>query len=195
VTAPAPSLRRAGGAAVLVLLAGCAHGPAAAPAPSPSPRHVATGATSTPLPVHVTSVGNGGSSTILTEMKQGRTLYTVRAASFDADSADNAGGTGNGSFVDPEITFFARDGGRTVTEAPKAVLTGADKSVLMTGGVRARSQDGNVLHCDRLRYDGQTERVHGDGHVRLQTPSGLVLVGDTLDADARLRNVLVRAAQ
>jgi len=187
----AAALRRTG-AAVLVVLAGCAHG-APAPAPSPSPHHASPGATATPVPVHVTSVGNGTAATILTEVKQGRTLYTVRASSFDADSADEAGGAGNGSFVDPEITFFARDGGRTVTDAPKAVLTGADKSVLMTGGVRARSQDGNVLHCDRLRYDGQTERVHGDGHVRLQTPSGLVLVGDTLDGDARLRNVLVRS--
>jgi len=187
----AAALRRTG-AAVLVVLAGCAHS-APAPAPSPSPHHASPGATATPVPVHVTSVGNGTAATILTEVKQGRTLYTVRASSFDADSAAEAGGAGNGSFVDPEITFFARDGGRTVTDAPKAVLTGADKSVLMTGGVRARSQDGNVLHCDRLRYDGQTERVHGDGHVRLQTPSGLVLVGDTLDGDARLRNVLVRS--
>ena len=71
-------------------------------------------------------------------------------------------------------------------------MTGADKSVVMTGGVRARSQDGNVLHCDRLRYDGQSERVHGDGNVRLSTPGGLILVGDTLDGDARLQNVFVR---
>ena len=61
----------------------------------------------------------------------------------------------------------------------------------MTGGVRARSQDGNVLACDRLRYDGNTERIHGDGHVVMQTPAGLTLVGDELDGDARLQNVRV----
>jgi hypothetical protein len=35
--------------------------------------------------------------------------------------------------------------------------------------------------------------VHGDGHVRLETPTGFVLLGDAIDGDARLRNVTVRA--
>jgi LPS export ABC transporter protein LptC len=170
----------------VVLLAACAH--ASAP---PAPSSATPGATPTPVPVHVTSIGNGSTTTV-TEMRHGRTLYTIRAASFDADSAAN-GSAGNGTFEQPEITFYGRDGGATVATAPKADLSGADKSVVMTGGVRARSQDGNVLHCDRLRYDGRTERVHGDGHVRLETPTGLMLVGDTLDGDARLRNVAVRS--
>jgi hypothetical protein len=170
---------------VFALLTSCAPPPAPAPAASAGP---SLAPVSTALPVHVTSSGNGRYTT-LTEMKRGRRLYTIRATSFVADSAE---GGGNGAFADPQITFVDRAGGSTVANAPKAVLTGADKSVVMTGGVRARSQDGNVLHCDRLRYDGQSERVHGDGNVRLETPSGLVLVGDTLDGDARLRNVSVR---
>jgi LPS export ABC transporter protein LptC len=172
---------------MLVVLAGCAH--AGAPAPQGTASAPPSGPT--PVPVHVVSSGNG-SVTTLTEMKRGRTLYRIRAASFVADTTAGASAAGNGAFERPEITFVDKNGGSTVADAPKAVLTGADKSVLMTGGVRARSQDGNVLHCDRLRYDGQTERVHGDGNVRLQTPSGLVLVGDTIDGDARLANVLVR---
>ncbi len=183
------AVRRCAGAAALVLLAACSH--PNAPAPAPSPSAPATGTAATPLPVHVTSEGNG-SVTTLTEMKHGRTLYRIVATSFEADSAGSADGSANGSFVAPHITFVDRNGGETVATAPKAVLTGADKSVLMTGGVRARSQDGNVLHCDRLRYDGQSERVHGEGNVRLQTPAGLTLVGDTLDGDARLRDVLVQ---
>jgi len=170
---------------VLALLASCA--PPPAPSAPASAQPVAPA--STALPVHVTSSGNGRYTT-LTEMKRGRRLYTIRATSFVADSVD--GGGGNGAFAQPQITFVDRAGGSTVANAPKAVLTGADKSVLMTGGVRARSQDGNVLHCDRLRYDGNSERVHGDGNVRLETPGGLVLVGDTIDGDARLRNVSVR---
>ena len=71
------------------------------------------------------------------------------------------------------------------------MLTSADKSVLMTGGVQARSQDGNVLSCDRLRYDGSTERIHGDGNVVLIAPNGLRLEGDFIDGDARLQNVRV----
>jgi len=183
---------RGAGAAALVLVAGCAH--ASAPKPSPSGAAPIAGATPTPVPVHVMSLGNG-SVTTLTEMKHGRKLYTIRAAQFVADTVNDAGGLGNGSFDAPTITFIDRNGGETVATAPKAELRGADKSVLMTGGVRARSQDGNVLHCDRLRYDGRTERVHGTGHVVLVTPSGLTLMGDTLDGDSRLRDVLVRSSK
>ena len=167
-------------------LAACAHPPAPPPAPSPA----GTAPAPTPVPVHVTSSGNGR-YTVLTEMKHQRTIYIVRARSFVADTAAGRSATGSGTFERPEITFVDRNGSRTVADAPKAVLSSADKSVIMTGGVRARSQDGNVLACDRLRYDGNTERIHGDGHVVLQTPAGLTLTGDQLDGDARLQNVRV----
>ncbi len=184
-----PHLARLVAIVVCGLLAACrGSGPAAQ---SSSPPGSAPPGTPTPLPLHVVSTGNGRYTT-LTEMKRGRRLYTIRASSFVADTAAGESSSGNGTFDAPQITFVDRAGGATVATAPKAVLTGADKSVVMTGGVRARSQDGNVLHCDRLRYDGQSERVHGDGNVRLATPSGLILVGDTLDGDARLQNVLVR---
>jgi LPS export ABC transporter protein LptC len=124
-------------------------------------------------------------------MKHNRTMYVVRARSFVADSVSGQAASGSGSFVQPQITFVDRSGAQTVADAPEAVLTGADKSVLMTGGVHARSQDGNVLSCDRLRYDGSTERIHGDGHVVVTTPSGLTLVGDEVDGDSRLDNVRV----
>ena len=48
-----------------------------------------------------------------------------------------------------------------------------------------------MLSCDRLRYDGTSERIHGDGHVVMTTPAGLMLVGDEIDGDARLANVRV----
>jgi lipopolysaccharide assembly outer membrane protein LptD (OstA) len=139
----------------------------------------------------VTSSGGAGQQTILSEMKHNRTIYVVRAQSFVADTTGGQASSGSGSFVKPLITFVDRSGSKTVADAPEAVLTGADKSVLMTGGVHARSQDGNVLSCDRLRYDGTTERIHGDGHVVVTTPSGLTLVGDEVDGDSRLDNVRV----
>jgi LPS export ABC transporter protein LptC len=172
----------------LAVLAGC--GAPGAPGAKPS-GSAAPPATPTPLPLYVVSTGNGRYTT-LTEMKHGRTLYHIRASQYVVDSTAGDQSAGNGTFEMPQITFVDRAGGATVATAPKAVLTGADKSVLMTGGVRARSQDGNVLRCDRLRYDGRSERVHGEGNVRLTTPSGLVLSGDTLDGDARLQNVQVR---
>jgi LPS export ABC transporter protein LptC len=173
--------------ALLLLVAACGH-PASGPAPGAS---AAAPATATPVPLHVTSSGGSGRVTTLSEMKNRRTIYIVRANSFVADTAAGQTATGSGSFVDPHITFFDRSGAKTVADAPKAVLTSADKSVLMTGGVHARSQDGNVLSCDRLRYDGNTERIHGDGNVVMTTPSGLRLVGDEVDGDARLRDVRV----
>jgi LPS export ABC transporter protein LptC len=157
--------------------------PAAAPSitPEPSP---------TPVQLHVQSNGNAGYTT-LTQMKDRRTIYIVRAKSFFADTAAGQTAKGTGEFDRPQITFVDRSGAKTVATAPKAVLTSADKSVLMTGGVTARSQDGNMLSCDSLRYDGTSERIHGVGHVVLRTPAGLTLVGDVLDGDARLQNVRV----
>jgi lipopolysaccharide assembly outer membrane protein LptD (OstA) len=172
---------------LLVLLIACGH-PAAPAGGGSSP---APAATPTPLPLHLTSNGARGQYTTLSEMKQRRTIYIVRADSFVADTTAGHTATGSGSFDQPHITFVDRSGARTVADAPKAVLTSADKSVLMTGGVRARSQDGNVLSCDRLRYDGNTERIHGDGHVVMTTPTGLTLAGDEIDGDARLADVRV----
>jgi lipopolysaccharide assembly outer membrane protein LptD (OstA) len=166
-----------------LLVTACAHPSAPPEAPAPAP-------TATPLPLHVSGSGNGGYTT-LSEMKHRRTIYIIRAASFVADSTAGHIATGSGSFDQPHVTFVDRSGARTVADAPEAVLTSADKSVIMTGGVHARSQDGNVLSCDRLRYDGNSERIHGDGNVVLTTPQGLVLVGDEIDADARLQNVRV----
>ena len=164
----------------------------AAPPPVASPAATAAATGPTPLPLHVVSSGGNGGFTTLREMKNGRAIYDVRATSFIADTAAGTGAaTGSGLFDRPHITFIDKDGAKTVADAPKAVLTSADKSVLMTGGVQARSQDGNVLSCDRLRYDGATETIHGDGNVVMRMPSGLTLVGDEVDGDARLQNVRV----
>jgi LPS export ABC transporter protein LptC len=163
-----------------LLATACSKPPAAPPGPPQTP---------TPLPLHIVSGGSG--FTTLSEMKNRRTIYIVRAKSFVADTVASRTATGSGEFQDPHITFVDRSGSRTVADAPKAVLTSADKSVVMTGGVQARSQDGNVLTCDRLRYDGNSEHIHGDGNVVMRTPAGLTLVGDDLDADARLQNVRV----
>ncbi len=173
-------------AAVLAaaLVSGCGK-PAAPPAAPASPPPTAT-----PLPLHIVSSGGAGYTT-LSEMKHARTIYNVRAKSFVADTTAGHTATGSGEFEQPEITFIDKNGAKTVADAPKAVLTSADKSVLMTGGVQARSQDGNVLSCDTLRYDGTSERIHGDGHVVMRTPAGLTLTGDEIDGDARLANVRV----
>jgi hypothetical protein len=178
--------------ALAAVAAGCGgpdHRPAGAPSGAPATRLPATGPTATPVAVHVTSQGNG-KYTIVTQMKNRRTIYTIRALSFEGDTLAGAS-TASGKFEQPHITFRDRNGGSTIADAPEAVLTAADKSILMTGGVQARTQDGSMLHCDRLRYNGSSETIHGDGHVRLETPGGLSLAGDRIDGDVRLSNVKV----
>jgi len=134
---------------LLALLTACSR-----PPPPPAPAVALPTPAPTLVPLHVTSSGGAGQQTVLSEMKNNRTIYVVRARSFVADTASGQAASGSGSFEAPQITFVDRSGAQTVADAPEAVLTGADKSVLMTGGVHARSQDGNVLSCDRLRYDG-----------------------------------------
>ncbi len=65
------------------------------------------------------------------------------------------------------MTFVDR-AGRTVADAPKAQVTERDKSVVMTGGVRARTSQGNLMTCDVLTYIGASEKLRGEGHVRLE---------------------------
>ena len=180
----------AGALLALLTLTACG-GPAPEAAASAAPTGTGVpAAAGTPVVVHVSSNGNGR-YTIVTEMKQRRTIYSIRALSFEGDTLSGGASAASGTFEAPHVVFHDRSGGETIADAPKALLTGADKSVLMTGGVQARTQDGNVLHCDRLRYDGATEKFHGEGHVRLETPGGLTLVGDRIDGDARLAHVRV----
>lgn len=170
--------------ALSLLLAACGGGPVSFPggfSPPDSP---------TPVAVHVTSRGAGG-FTVVRQMKGVRTIYSIRALSFEGRTLAEGGGVANGVFEAPHVVFRGRDGSETVADAPKAELSSADKSVVMTGGVEARTQDGNVLRCDRLRYDGGSERIHGEGRVRLVTPSGLILTGDRIDGDVRLADVRV----
>lgn len=169
-----------------LLASGCGGGASNGP-PTATPVALAT---PTPLAVHVTSNGEG-QYTVVTQMKNGRKLFTIRALSFEGSTLSDAGGAATGAFEQPHVTFYDRDGGETIADAPKADLTGADKSVVMTGGVQARTQAGDVLHCDRLRYDGENETIRGEGHVVLAAPNGLTLVGNRIDGDVRLNHVRV----
>jgi LPS export ABC transporter protein LptC len=120
-------------------------------------------------------------------------VYLVQARSSIGDRL------GDGSFVvvlsGPHVTFFDKDGKTLVGDAPKAVVTERNKTILMSGGVTARTQDGAVLTCDTMAYDGNTERVHGQGDVVLTSARGDRLSGDELDGDVRLNHVTVSAVR
>ena len=91
----------------------------------------------------------------------------------------------------PHVTFLDKNGKTLVGDAPKAVVTERDKTITMSGGVTARTQDGAVLTCDTMTYDGRVERIHGQGNVVLLSARGDRLTGDTIDGDVRLNHVTV----
>jgi hypothetical protein len=176
------------GLAALVLT-GCA-GKTAATGSSPGgSAHAAPSPSATQVPVHVVGQGTARTPAVLTWSKHNRKIYVIHALAFVGDAV---GGT-NGTAVlqQPKVTFIDRTGSATVADAPKAVVKQRDNSIDMTGGVHARTAEGGILTCDTLRYDAQTERLDGEGHVVLIGPNGLQLSGDHLDGDVRLHDVKV----
>jgi LPS export ABC transporter protein LptC len=176
--------------AVALALAGCggkgAHGPAAgAPSAAPPP-------SATPLAFKVTSNSVGKRNVTLTEQKRGRRVYVLVAESNEADRF--AAGTGRSVFTRPHVVFY-EEGGKTLTaDAPVATVEEQTKTVVMSGGVRARTEGGITLTCDTLRYDDRSEHIHGTGNVVVTTPQGERLQGDTIDADVRLDHVRITGA-
>lgn len=180
-------MRRACYAAALAcLLAGCGgHGkqPAAGSATA-----VPT-ATGTAIPIRIVTQGGDGRYTNIVQTVKGRKVYTIRALSSEGEQT----GAGNSvaTLEQPHVTFVDKSGTATIADAPKAHITGQDKNVVMTGGVRATTSSGSVMTCDVLTYNGQTERLHGDGHCRLVGSNGVEMTGNHIDGDARLQEVKI----
>jgi len=166
--------------ALLLVAAGCtgSGGSRAASTPAPAVRRPAF----TAPPVRVVNKRVGSKYIYLTEQKKNRVVYVLRADSNT--SIRLAEGAGRSDFVRPHVTFYS--GPRTiVADAPKATVEERDRSVLMSGGVVARTEKGMTLNSDTLSYDDATERLHGEGNVVVTTPQGEELRGDHLDYDMR----------
>jgi lipopolysaccharide assembly outer membrane protein LptD (OstA) len=171
--------------------------PAATATVSPAATAVAV-PTATQLPVRVVTKSSGSEYATMVQTTtdpgsaKSRQLYNVR---YRSSVGERTGPTNAVITLDlPHIIFYDRTGKQLVADAPKAKVTQQDKNVYMTGGVHARSQDGTVLTCDRLRYDGRTEKLQGDGHVVMTSPSGpnsLQMTGEHLYGDVRLDHVKV----
>lgn len=172
--------------AIALLASGCSSGSptntAATPAPTPSQTSI-----------HVETQGKGATPTTFAEEAHNRRVYLVKAHSSVGDRL------GDGSFVavlsEPHVTFYDKTGKTLIGDAPKAVVTERTKTVAMSGGVTARTQDGAVLTCDTMEYSGETERIHGEGHVVLLSSKGDRLTGDTVDGDVRLQHVTMRSSR
>jgi LPS export ABC transporter protein LptC len=154
-------------------------GPAASPRPSASP---------TAVPIHIVTRGGDGQYVRIVETIRGRKVYTIRALSGNMQRSGTSEATGE--LEQPHVTFVDKSGATTIADAPKAHVSERNKTVVMTGGVRAQTSTGSVLRCDTLIYHGSTERFHGDGHVVLTAHNGS-LAGEHLDGDVRLQDVSV----
>jgi LPS export ABC transporter protein LptC len=181
--------RLRGGALMVVLLASACAPKVPSPQTGGSGPPAAPAARPTPVSFKVTSRGPQRGRVVLTEHRNGRIVYILHA---DANVSDRfAAGTGRSVFTNPHIVFF-QPGGKTLTAvAPTAKIEEQSKTVLMTGGVRAHTQDGIVLLCDQLLYDDHAQMIHGKGNVIVTTPRGERLNGDTLDSDVQFNHVRV----
>jgi LPS export ABC transporter protein LptC len=171
--------------AFLILLTGCGgKGPESAPSPSPSPAP-----TRTFLPIKLRSTSVGSKYIYLTKQKNNRKVYVLRA---DSQTGEYFGqNTGRSDFTHPHVTFFDAQGRTMVADAPRGTVLEKDKSVVMSGGVRARTQAGMTLSCDTLHYNDETQMMHGEGNVVLTSPEGEQLRGERIDADLHLSTVHV----
>jgi hypothetical protein len=169
---------------VSAALAACAHAGPAQPQASavPSPRVPQSGATDTPI--HVESEGHVSDAQTVVDHGRQRPLYEILALSDVGDRSAN--GDEHVTFDQAHITFHTAEGTRLVADAPRATVEDRTKEVVMSGGVTARTQDGAVLTCSTLHYNGRTERIHGEGDVRLTSAQGFVFTGDRLDGNVRL---------
>jgi hypothetical protein len=174
----------------LALLAGCTPHPPPPSSASPAPAATArpTG-NATQVPIHVETRGGNGQYVTIVETLRGRKVYTIRALSGNMQRSGTNEATGD--LEQPHITFYDKGGTTTIADAPKAHIAERNKTVVMTGGVHAHTSGGSVLACDTLTYNGNTERFHGEGNVRLTAPNGLVLEGQRMDGDVRLQDVNV----
>jgi LPS export ABC transporter protein LptC len=161
------------------------------PAPSPAPSTTPAPKTSSPsgVPIRIVTQGGNGQYTDIVQTVKGRKVYTIRALS----SSSERSGPGNGivTLEQPHVTFIDKTGTATIADAPKAHLTERDNNIVMTGGVRATTSSGSVMTCDVLTYNGKTQRLRGDGNVKLYGSNGVEMDGNHLDGDVRLQEVKI----
>jgi len=155
----------------------------AGPSPSPSPAPTATPFVPSPPPVNFHGERIGSRFVYATKQDGARKVYVLRADTVNAVYTGAL--TGRSNFTNPHVIFYGDAGKRLTADAPAGTVVEKDKTMLMTGGVRARAQDGMTLTSDTLRYDDERQAVHGEGHVIVTFPEGETLQGETVDWNVR----------
>jgi len=170
------------GALALVLAAGCGRSPAHPPPPTGAPTALPVPTakeTADRTPITFVAPRTGDKYVYLTKQRRNRKIYALRA---DAEKGEYFGAnTGRSSFVNPHIVFYGSGGKQLTADAPTGIVLEREKTVLMSGGVSARSQDGVHLVSDAMTYDDASETIHARGDVVMDSPDGSQLRGTTLD--------------
>jgi len=185
-------------AGALAACGGHAVTPAGTPEPSPGPSAAASATpaanpTSSSVPIQFKASKVGSKYINVTKQQGNRRVYILRA---DSESGEYSGlNTARSNFANPHVTFFGEHGKRLVADAPLGTAVEKERTVLMSGGVKARSQDGMRLSSDTLRYDDQTQIVHGEGNVDIVFPEGEELRGQAVDWNLRTGHMDVTGAR
>jgi len=162
--------------------------PATERSSSPAP---GSGATAIPIRFH--SASDGKNFVSLSKQVGNRKVYDLRALS---ETGQYLGGdTGRSDFTNPVVTFYERSGGRVVARAPAGTIVEKDKTVRMSGGVTAKTDDGKTLASETLRYDDATQQLDGNGDVSLTTPAGEKLTGDAFQWNLRTGKLDMQGAR
>ncbi|HEY1728541.1 MAG TPA: LPS export ABC transporter periplasmic protein LptC [Candidatus Baltobacteraceae bacterium] len=167
--------------------------------PSPSPTSVTTPApTASPTPLAsvsndepVRAISRGTSrepARYIVRNPHGQVMYDVRSSTVVYDRASD--GTAVATFTTPHVTFASPDGRVVIADSPKAVAHDRDKSVVMTGGVHAKTSDSKVLTCTTLTYDELHAQILCVGNVVLtDTKTNQSATGETLQTDPGFEHV------
>lgn len=160
----------------------------ASPTQSPSPSEAAQ-------PITAISRGTGNQPARYTVRNpQGKIVYDVRSIKVVYNRAGD--GTSQATFTKPDVIFHDRSGHTMIAKAPEAVAHDKDKSVTMSGGVRAKTDDGKILTCDTLTYDAKNEQIHGAGNVVLtDTKTNQAASGQSLQSDLSFEHLTLSGSQ
>jgi LPS export ABC transporter protein LptC len=165
--------------------------PSAVTLPSPSnPATVsASPAATDEEPIRAVSLGSAHQPAhYIVRNPNGQTMYDVLSSKVFYDRAPD--GTAAATFTNPHVTFKSKDGRVVVADSPKAVAHDRDKSVVMTGGVHAKTGDGRVLTCATLTYDERAAQIQCVGDVVLtDTKTNQTATGETLQTDPGFEHV------
>jgi len=190
---------------------GCAPKPppqtpaSASPAASPSPSIVVAAtpsASATPAPSltddePVRAISRGTShepAHYIVRNPRGQIMYDVRSSTVVYDRASD--GTAVATFTTPHVTFQAPDGRVVIADSPKAVAHDRDKSVVMIGGVHAKTSDSKVLTCTTLTYDERNAQILCVGNVVLtDTKTNQTATGETLQTDPGFEHVTLSGSR